>query len=142
MSQEKGGFMSAELKKFRASLKKMNHKYKIKIRIRKNNSGTYSIFLDKWENGKHKYEFLDVILNLTRDTSQTDAEKLLGIRDYRDKLEMLRANDNEPNPGQYEKANFIRIFHALAENKNEGNKKKWISTIKHLEAFAGDIIPI
>jgi integrase len=134
--------MVTELKKFRASLKKINHMHKIKIRIRKNTSGLYSIFLDKWENGKHKYEFLDFTLNLIRTTSQSDAEKLLGIRNYRDKLEILRNNDNEPNPGRYESANFIRIFNALAEEKNEGNKKKWISTIKHLETFAGDVLLI
>lgn len=114
-------------------LKAINKRHKVKIRAKKRNDGSFSIYLDTWQAGKRNYEFLDLCLtgNPTHDKEiRSRAYKARDIRES--ELEMM------PSAMTWKKKQDFKEYW-LAISKNRSNV--WNSAIKAFAEFYPKPIP-
>lgn len=116
-----------------------NRKEPIHIRQRPLKHGNISLFLDKWWNGKHSYEFLN--LYLVREGSQVDREQneatwLLAETIRAQRIQELQKEANG-FPSFKMDYSFIEYFRLQmnARYNTKGNYGSWDSALKHLLIF-------
>jgi site-specific recombinase XerD len=127
-----------ELKKsyLNEELRRLNHKKRIKIRIKNLKDRSFSLYLDLFQNGKREYQFLKLYLSGKKTNHQSDQETLKLALEIRDKKELeLFQNDHDFELSNYKrKANFIEYFNTLKNSKPEP-AKPWKNTYNYLKSF-------
>jgi integrase len=119
-----------------------NRKEPIHIRQRQLKHGNVSLFLDKWWNSKHSYEFLN--LYLVRELSQVDREqnKATWLLAETIKAQRIQELQKEANgfPSFKTDYSFIEYFRLQmnARYNSKGNYGSWDSALKHLLIFTKD----
>jgi len=117
-------------------IKQSNYKKKIKIRYKKLQSGSYSLYFDIWHNQKRDYKILSIYIEGKRDTVVDDNNKIrkvLALRDQKEK-ELMENDTGFTLTSREVRMNFISYFRSLIDN---GKKHvSWESTYIYLNAFA------
>ena len=113
-----------------------NKKKKIKIRARKLNDGTHSLYLHIRDKDKQEYQFLKLYIIGTKETQKNDQETLKLALELRDKKELdlfQNAHDFKLQDKNLD-ADFIAYFESLVFKKSIPDKS-WKHTLKHLKIF-------
>ena len=109
-------------------------------------SNKISLYLDYYENGKRKYEYLKIYLHpkpekgkLTKEQKDHN-EKALELAEAVRSKRVLQIKNQEFGFKDTEKikGSFISYFEHLTEKRknSDGNWGNWDSTLKHIKAFA------
>lgn len=116
-----------------------NRKEPIHIRQRSLKHGNISLFLDKWWNGKHSYEFLN--LYLVRELSQVDREQNEATWLLAETIKAQRIQELQKEASGFPSFkmdySFIEYFRLQmnARYNSKGNYGSWDSALKHLLIF-------
>lgn len=110
--------------------KKQTYSGKVKLREKKLNNGSRSLYLDIYHHGKRTYDYLK--LYLTGDKTQ-DAETRRIAETIRSKREIeLQASEHGIMPSHVRQANFIEYFKVLSDEKNHSS---WNATYLQLNEY-------
>lgn len=120
------------------TLRKINHKRIIKIRLKPLADGSASLYLDIWHQGRREYYFPKIYWQGKRENRAKDNDSLAYLMALRDRKEQeLREREEDFSISNWKgRADFLEYFRSIAARKPEG-EKAWWNTLKHLEAFIG-----
>ncbi|MDQ3109517.1 MAG: phage integrase SAM-like domain and Arm DNA-binding domain-containing protein, partial [Bacteroidota bacterium] len=112
----------------------------VKLRKKKISKGRFSLYLDIYENGKRKYDFLELYLEKSK--PEESKENLAAAKKIRLAVEHQLAFSKRSVPNESQ-ANTCFLKYIEVKYKGKGKKKdRFNSLIVHLIEFAGsDTIP-
>ena len=117
-------------------LKKSNYKKKIKVRYKKLKSGSFSLYLDIWHNGKREYEILKIYILGKLNTKTEDENKLRRVLAYRDQKEreLLERDTGFSLNSVTLNLNFLSYFKSLIDTGRRADNN-WKGCYKYLTKF-------
>lgn len=101
----------------------------IKLRKKQISNNKFSLYLDIYENGIRRYEFLKLCLNNDKLQNKEIMKLAEGIRTKREL--QLRSDEYGFIPDFKKRTNFIDYMKSVADTKEKGNKNMFQNTINY-----------
>lgn len=123
------------------STKKRKNKSIVKLREKKISNDNVSLFLEIYQNGKRKYEFLKLYLNdkpSTPEERQKNKDNLALAESIRSKRENeIKSTEYGFIPAFKSKINFFEYFQEYVDNYQNKDVRLVVAALKHFKAFVG-----
>lgn len=121
--------------------RKLSYSGGVKLREKRLKNGGSSLYLDIYYNQKRTYEFLNLHLENTDRSKQTDRETLALAEQIRGKRQIeIQSGAYGVVPVHRRKENFVAFFEAIVAGKKSTNLG-WSHTLTHLKRFTKGVLP-